>query len=311
MNAKSLNSLGLTKAEVQNELSIALMGRSVSLYRENEKEYDVVLDSNISSLTDLNNYKIKASASGSKYALQQFADVSLSPQLTTITRLDGERGRAVGCYASAGYSNIALQSELEKKIAEIEFPESVRVENSGEKKEFMNLISSIITAFIFSFILIFLILLLQFNSIKKVLMVFISVPFGAAAGVAGLFITGQKLSLFALLGVIALMGCVLANAIVLIEYIDNERKNGVPVAEACRTAGAKRFRPILMSTTTTVLGLFPLAVGGDTLFIPMSILLMFGLTVSMLVNLIVVPIVYHLFFSEHTEHPKLIEQQAL
>lgn len=64
-----------------------------------EKEYEVVLDSNISSLTDLENYKVKSSSSGTKYALQQFADVSLAPQLTSITRLDGERGRAVGCYS--------------------------------------------------------------------------------------------------------------------------------------------------------------------------------------------------------------------
>lgn len=113
---------------------------------------------------------------------------------------------------------------------------------------------SVVTAFIFSFILIFLILLLQFTKVKKVLLVFISVHFGAVAGIAGLNLLGQNLSMFALLGIIALMGCVLANAIVLIQYIDEERKKGVPVTEACQAAGARRFRPILMSTVTTTVG---------------------------------------------------------
>lgn len=90
----------------------------------------------------------------------------------------------------------------------------------------------------------------------------------------------------------------LANAIVLLEYIDNEREKGVPLAEACHAAGFRRFRPILSSTSTTVLGLFPLAVGGDPLFIPMAILLMFGLTVAMLVNVIILPIAYCLLFAE-------------
>ncbi len=300
MDSKNLNSLGLTKAEVQNELSIALLGRSVSLFSSNGKEYDIVLDSNIDSPAELANYQVKSSASGQKFALQQFAKVTPAPQLTSITRLDGERGRAVGCYAAAGYSNITLQSELEEKISQIDFPAGVRIEKSGEKKDFLELIGSIISAFIFSFVVIFLILMLQFNSGKKVALLFISVPFGVLAGIAGLFITGKKLALFALLGAIALLGCVLANAIVLVEYIDNERAGGVPVAEACRTAGAKRFRPILMSTTTTVLGLFPLAIGGDPLFIPMAILMMFGLAVSMVINLIGVPIVYAMLFKDET-----------
>jgi len=294
MDTNNLNTLGLSKAEVQNELSIALLGRDVSLYRENGKEYNVVLESDLSSPEMLENYKVKSSASGVKYALHQFSDLTLFPQLTVINRLDGQRGRAVGCYAAAGNSSISLQSELEKQLKNIEFPDSVRVEKSGEKKEYINLIGSIIGAAAVSFVLIFMILIVQFNSIKKALMVFISFPFGAVAGIAGLYITGQKLSLFALLGIISLMGCVLANAIVLIEFINEEKSKGINSLDACKLAGAKRFRPILMSTMTTVLGLFPLAIGGDTLFIPMSILLMFGLAVSMVMNLILVPIVYYM-----------------
>ena len=305
MDSKELNSLGLMKAEVQNELSIALMGRSVSLYRENEKEYDVVLESKIDSLTALQNYKVKSSASGEKYVLQQFADVTLQPQLTTITRINGERGRAVGCTVTSASSSILMQAQLERQLSQMEFPDSVRLEYTGDKKDFLDVGQNIARAFVFSFAVIFLLLLLQFNQIKKALMVFISLPFGAMAGIAGLFITGQKLTMFAMLSILALMGCVLANAIVLIGYIDEERARGIPVEEACKAAGARRFRPILMSTITTVLGLFPLAIGGDTLFIPMAILLMFGLTVSMLVNLIVVPLVYNMVYGKSEKREEM------
>jgi multidrug efflux pump subunit AcrB len=141
-------------------------------------------------------------------------------------------------------------------------------------------------------ILILMILVFQFSSLKKALLVLISVPFGALAGVAALFVTGQELSFFALLGILSLFGCALANAIVLIEYIENEIKLGYEPHIACRNAGKKRFRPILMSTMTTVLGLLPLVISGDPVFKPMASLLIVGLTVSMVMNLIFVPIVY-------------------
>lgn len=156
--------------------------------------------------------------------------------------------------------------------------------------------SSIGFAAVVSFILLFLILTFYFNSVKRALISFVSVPFGVTAGIAGLFLTGQNLSLFALIGVISMLGVVLANAIILIQFIEAERATGVPVLEACKTAGTKRLRAILTSTTTASLGLLPLAVGGDTLFIPMARLLMVGLITCMVINLIFVPIVYHMVY---------------
>lgn len=294
MDTKKLNSLGLMKGEVQNELSIALMGRDVSIYRENGKEYSVMLDSDLRDQEALNNYRIKASSSGNKYALRQFADVELRPELSSITRLDGRRGRTVGCYNITGYSDIMIQMEWEKLLAQQEFPESVTFEKSGMKHDFIEAITSIAGVAVLSIVIIFLILIFQFNSLKIPLLIFVSVPFGILTGIAGLFLTGEKLTLFALLGCISLLGCVLANAIVLVEFIIEERKKGAALEEACRHAGQKRFRPILMSTMTTVLGLIPLGFGGDALFVPMARLMMAGLTTAMVINLILVPIIYYM-----------------
>jgi len=294
MDTKKLNSLGLMKGEVQNELSIALMGRDVSVYRENGKEYSVMLDSDLRDQEALNNYRIKASSSGNKYMLQQFADVKLKPEISSITRLDGRRGRTVGCYNISGYSDIMIQMEWEKRLEEQEFPESVTFEKSGQKHDFIEVIRSIAGVAVLSIVIIFLILIFQFNSLRIPMLIFVSVPFGIVAGIAGLFLTGQKLTFFALLGCVSLLGCVLANAIVLVEFIMEEQKKGAPLEEACRQAGQKRFRPILMSTMTTVLGLIPLGFGGDALFVPMARLMMAGLAVAMVVNLVLVPIIYYM-----------------
>lgn len=294
MDTEKLNSLGLMKGEVQNELSIALMGRDVSLYRENGKEYSVVLDSDLSQQNELKNYRIKASSSGNKYALMQFADVELQSEVSSIKRLDGRRGRTVGCYCISGYSDITTQIQLEKMIKNTEFPESITIEQSGMKHDFMKVLSSIAGVAVLSIVLIFLILMMQFNSLRIPLLIFTSVPFGIMSGIAGLFLTGERLTFFALLGCVSLLGCVLSNAIVLVEFINQEREEGIALEEACRSAGRKRFRPVLMSTMTTVLGLIPLGFGGDALFIPMARLMMFGLSVSMVVNLILVPIIYYM-----------------
>ncbi len=299
MDSMKLNTLGLMEAEVQNELSIAMQGRDVSSYRSGNKEYDVVLNSNIDSREQIKEFKVKSSVMDAKYSVAQFADVTLKPEITSISRVDGRRGRTVGCYTSTRVSEIDVQTALEKMIEENadQFPESVTIENSGKKKPFFeDVLYNIGIAAGVAVIAMLIILLIQFGSFKKVGIVFISVPFGLAAGFLALKITGQPLSLFALIGGVSLIGCVLANAIVLIDCITNELNNGLPIDEACRSAGGARLRPIMMSTMTTVLGLLPLALFGDTLFIPMAVLMLVGLFAAMLVNLVLVPLVFYLAF---------------
>lgn len=299
MDSMKLNTLGLMEAEVQNELSIAMQGRDVSSYRSGNKEYNVVLDSNIDSREQIKEFKVKSSVMDAKYSVAQFADVTLKPEITSISRVDGRRGRTVGCYTSTRVSEIDVQTALEKMIEENadQFPESVTIENSGKKKPFFeDVLYNIGIAAGVAVIAMLIILLIQFDSFKKVGIVFISVPFGLSAGFLALKVTGQPLSLFALIGGVSLIGCVLANAIVLIDCITNELNNGLPIEEACRSAGGARLRPIMMSTMTTVLGLLPLALFGDTLFIPMAVLMLVGLFAAMLVNLVLVPLVFYLAF---------------
>lgn len=297
MDVLKLNTLGVTKAEAQKELFYALGGTTVSTYRYGNKEYDVFLESNINSKEKLEEFKVKSSSNGSKFSVDQFANVILKAQPEKITKIDGRRGREVGCYCGSQYSSIAIQNKLEEEIEKRDdIPKSVKIEYAGDSKKFNEMVGTIKTAALVSLIVMFIILLIQFGSLKKVGMVFVSVPFGVVAGVLLLKICGLKLSFFALIGIISLLGCVLSNAIVLVDFINTELKNGAELEDACKIAGAKRVRPICMSTMTTVLGLLPLALFGDALFVPMAVLMMAGLAVSMLINLIFVPIIYYLSY---------------
>ncbi len=301
MDKLKLNTLGLMEAEAQNEFSIAMMGRDVSAYRSGNKEYNVVLDANIDSREQIKEFKVKSSVMNEKYSVSQFADVSLKPEISNITRIDGRRGRTVGCYTSASVSDVDIQTALEKQIDEhiSEFPESVTIEKSGKKKQFNEeVLVNIAKAAVVAAIVILIILLIQFGSFKKVGIIFISVPFGLSAGVFALFLTGQPLSLFALIGSVSLLGCVLANAIVLIDCINNQRADRLGVEDACKKAGSQRLRPIMMSTMTTVLGLLPLALFGDDLFVPMAVLMLVGLLISMIINLVFVPMIYYVAFKK-------------
>lgn len=153
-------------------------------------------------------------------------------------------------------------------------------------------IAKIQTAGLISIIIIFLILYFQYMRIRQVLLLFSSVPLGAMCGMGTLVLFRMTTNFFAMLGVLSMLGIVLANAIVLVDFINAERAAGSSVDDACRIAGEKRLRPIMMSTMTTVLGFLPLALSGQTLFVGMSILLMAALTICMVFNLVMVPTIY-------------------
>lgn len=304
VNDLKINTIGMFRAEAQNELSLALMGRNISTYKNGTAEYPIMLDSDIQNETQLKEFKIKASTTGTKHPLRQFADVSLNTEVSKITRIDGRRGRTVGCYNASSYSYITMQNKLEDILNKTDMPAGITVEHTGARKDFMELSGDIIKAGIVSLFLIIIILMIQFSSFKKVLLVLISIPFGAMSGIAFLYLTGQKLTFFAMVGSISLLGCVLANAIVLVDFIDNEIAQGVSVHDACIIAGSQRFRPIMMSTLTTVLGLSPLALFGDALFVPMASLMIAGLTVSMLINLVMVPLLYDTIYNKDRKKKK-------
>jgi multidrug efflux pump subunit AcrB len=310
MNTNKLSSLGLTKAEVQNELNILLSGREASIFRKGGKEYSIFVEGEVNSLSALSHFKIKSSATNEKYPLSQFAETTVVSQMTSIGRIDGKRGITVSAYNDASYSPITIQKELQRRIDALDLPKEIKVEMWGDSSVMDEIMEKVLVAGIVSLGGIMLILIAQFNSIKQALLVFISLPFGVVGGFIALLLAGQKLSFFAIIGMISLLGIVVNNAIVLIDYINAERLRGIGVDEACKRAASKRFRPIMLSTITTTLGLVPLALSDNFLFKPLAVLVMFGLIVSTVFTLVLIPMVYSLIMKKDNNAYSQTDQEA-
>lgn len=293
----SLNSNGLTKAEVQNEMNIAMMGRDVTVFRKEGKEYPVKLVSNIKDEQGLKNMKVKSSVTGGKYSISQIADVSVKNDYNTISRYNGIRCTTLTAIPKGGKSAVMVQKRLKEYLDSLSDEEraGVNIEYEGDMDMLEEIISNLLIGALIGTFVIFLILYLQFYSIRKNIIIFMTIPFALIGSTFGLKLCGQNLSMFAILGIISLIGVVVNNAIVLVDYMDDELSHGVSVDEACKTAVDKRFRPIILSTSTSVMGLIPLILSGDVLFTGMSIAFMFGLSTSLFFTLIVIPVLYSIF----------------
>ena len=282
---------GVTKYDVQKEVNIALMGRRASVFRDSGNEYNIMVRSNIASAEDLGNMAIKSSIVDSKVLLKEIADIRLNPQLPNIKKHDREKAVTIYSGVKLGYSSIEIQKKLKEGLKELDL-DDVMVVFDGEREKILEHFGNVGASSILALILVYGILLIQFNSFIQPLIILMTIPLSVIGSILGLFIFQQPISFTGLLGMVSLLGIVVNNAIVLIDFINSERSQGKSIKEACLDAVDKRFRPIILSTTTTVIGLAPLVFSKSQLFRPLSTALMSGLLVSTLLTLVVIPIVY-------------------
>ncbi|MDM8533682.1 efflux RND transporter permease subunit [Clostridiaceae bacterium HSG29] len=287
------NFLGVSKYDIQNEISLALFGRSNTVFRNDSNEYDIKIISNIETKEDLENLMIKSSITGNKILLKNIAKVKLISEYPEIAKYNSEKSILVYSDVNPGYSSVDIERKLKKQLEEIEIIGDIRFVFDGEREKILENFGNVTTSAIFAVILVFLILLFQFKSYIRTLVILFTIPLSTIGSILGLYIFKQNLSFLAMLGVVSLLGIVVNNAIVLVDYIDSERKNGRSIYDACLNAVDKRFRPIILTTATTIIGLTPLIYTRSVMFTPLAVALMSGLLVSTLLTLVVIPTVYY------------------
>ena len=282
--------LGISKYDALNEVSIALRGREASIYRSEGAESNIIVKSNLNDIEALENLAIKSSVTDHKILLKDIATVVLEAVKPTIIKYDQNYAVKVSSDVLSGYSRQEIVSLFSQHLEEEDL-KGIFFEFDGEgekiKSNFGNLGVSALMALLF----IYAILLVQFKSYRHSFIILLTVPLASTAAVFGLFITNQPLSFTALVGIISLIGIVVNNAIVLLDYIGVKLEEGIDVDEACRMASVMRFRPIMLSTITTMIGLIPLVISNSELFKPMAIALMSGLLISTLLTLVFIPLV--------------------
>jgi HAE1 family hydrophobic/amphiphilic exporter-1 len=197
---------------------------------------------------------------------------------------------------------------VQKAIDGTAMPAGVMVQISGAIKEQMDAFMDIATLMLISLILVYLIMASQFESLKMPFIIMFSIPFAFSGVAIALFLTNTPLSVISGIGAVMLIGIVVKNAIVLVDFINLMRERGHELYEAIAISGRSRLRPVIMTSATTILGMLPLAMStgsGSELWSPMGVAVIGGLIFSTLVTLVLVPVVYAIF-SKHGERNKNI-----
>jgi multidrug efflux pump subunit AcrB len=303
------SSMGITTYDVQSQINVALYGKDSTVFRKDGKEYAVNLKSNAKSESDLYNMEIKSSLTEKKIPLRQFASIGFSKKQDTINNYEREEAIHIYGIEKPGRDPVAIETYIEDTVLPSIDTTGVKVTFDGEREQVSKYFGAAGTLAGGAIFLIFVILIVQFNSFMQALIILMTIPLSLIGSVIGLFIFRQPLSFTAVLGIIALIGLVVKNGILLIEYINDARKEGDSIDEACIDAVNKRFNAIILSSMTTILGLFPLAISGSDLFAPMAVSLMSGLAVSTFLTLVVIPVMYSLF--ETTIEKKVNNKSAV
>lgn len=284
---------GLTNYDIQFQTSLAVNGMTSTILQKEGNQYNIIVKGDIDSIDDVENLMIKSSITDSKVMMKQFSSVSLEKQLGSIKRHNRSASVSVSANVRPGYAASDLQKHVEDALLPSMDLEGVDITFGGDQEIFDKYISGLLGAATFAVAIIYIILLIQFNSLMQPLIILATVPLSVVGSVLILLALQMEVTFTVGLGVASLIGIVVNNAILLIEYINRERKLEHSVYDACMNSVEKRFRPIMLSTTTTVIGLVPLALSNSSFFTPMAVALMGGLMVSTLLTLIVIPLIYY------------------
>ena len=297
-------SLGVDISSIANEVKYSLAGKTATTYRAGGEEYDVLLvlqDSDRANVPDLDKISV-LSSTGERVSLSNIASPVQNEGPLSINREDEIRTVHVTGDLAPGYPSNTALSDIKQLIADnIVLEPGTLIEYGGDFKDTEEYTNSFGIILIMAGLLVFGVMASQFESFKDPGIIFFSVPMMLIGVIWFYKLTGITFSLFSAVGLVVLVGLVVNNGIVLVDYTNRLRNRGFPVKQACLDAAGSRLRPILMTTFTTILGMLPLALStsGDTAMVrPTAQTIIGGLSVSSLITLFVTPAVYSLLNRE-------------
>ena len=293
---------GVTNQDIAISLQTALSGFVTTQFREEDEIIPVSLrsaDANRTDVTGMTSLNVYAQTTGRSVPLLQVADVEVVWQAAKVRRRNRLKTVTVSSEVESGTTPRGVVGELQPWLdaEQTGWGLGYLYEFGGEQETSVKANEAIGEQVPTGALIILLLLVLQFNSLRRTLIIVLTIPLGIIGVVIGLLVAQSYFGFMTLLGIIALSGIVINNAIVLIDRIAIEtEENGLEPARAVVEAAQRRFRPILLTTATTVMGLIPLWLGGGPMWEPLAITIMSGLLFATLLTLGVVPILYSLFF---------------
>jgi hydrophobic/amphiphilic exporter-1 (mainly G- bacteria), HAE1 family len=294
----SINGLNMTTASTY--LRNRINGALASYYREDGDEYDIRVRYSPNfrqSVEDIENIVIY-NPQGKGIRIRDLGTVEEVLTPPTIERKDRERIVTVSTIVPKGMAASDLLNAVREKMSEINLPSGITWQFGGTYGDQTDTYSELITLMILIVVLVFIVMAAQFESLLYPFVIMFSIPFAIVGVLLGLVINGFPMSIMAMIGLIMLMGIVVKNGIVLIDYTILCRERGKGIINSVITAGKSRLRPVLMTTLTTVLGMVPLAMGrgeGSEMWRGMGMTVAWGLSISTLITLVIVPVMYSVF----------------
>jgi multidrug efflux pump subunit AcrB len=295
INQDRVRQLEITSEEITQTLKTYFSGSAISIYREGDNTIPIALRAGAATYQSLEGLTSATFAkNGTLIPLAQIATLRAGFDFSRIRRKNQERTIIVsGRSASLTAGN--LLNFIQPGLRALDLSGGYHIDFGGEIQKSEETNGKLAAGIPAALAVMVIAIILQFNSFRRTLLTFMTIPLILVGIPFGLLATGQPLSFFGTLGIISLAGIIINNAIVLIDQIDIERSH-LALREAIVAASQKRLRPILLTSATTVLGLAPMAIAGGALWQPMAVLMMSGLAVASLLTLLFVPACYFLLF---------------
>ena len=296
IDKEKASSFGLNAATVSTYVHNRVGGQAAGFLKEDGEEYDIVVrlrEADRNSLDDIRNLSIPTTT-GRIIKLSEISTVEEYFAPPTIDRKSRQRYLTV---KSTPYNTSLgqLAGEIQTVIDQIRIPEGISMNIGGDVEDQQEMFGDIISLALLIILLVYVVMASQFESFSKPAIIMLAVPFAITGVILALWITGTPLDMIGALGVVMLIGIVVKNGIVLVDYINLMRERGYELSEAIALSGRSRLRPVLMTALTTILGMLPMALSrgeGSEMWHPLGIVVIGGLLVSTFVTLIVVPVFY-------------------
>lgn len=312
VNQKKLSEYGLTAAQISMKLSQLGQAPVLTTIKKDGKKLNVYLQGDKKTYYDINGLTDKKIQTplGKEIPLSELVKVKKGKSPNTITRRDGRIYAEVSADLT-GKDVKKATADLKSKVDHLKLPSSVDVQFGGVTQQVNQSFSKLGLAMLAAIAIVYVILVITFGGGLAPFAILFSLPFTAIGGLLALYVSGETLSVSALIGALMLIGIVVTNAIVLIDRVVRNEKQGMPTREALLEAGATRLRPILMTALATVGALAPLAFGleGSTLISKgLGITVIGGLVSSTVLTLVIVPVVYEFLMKFRRRHPSEVDE---
>lgn len=293
--------LGVNRALMNLSLTSALNGVPISSIREGDVTIPVNLYSQDfqkdATYDNIGNTLVATAIPGQMVPLRQVADVSPGWEPEVLTRINGKQAIVVGADMKYGYSQPTAIKAIKEYLSRTTMPEGVSVEFGGLNSINSSIGPEIVLAFFAAVFVLFMFLLFHFKKISLAVLTIVLSSLCLFGAFFGLWIFGLDFSMTAVLGLISLVGIIVRNGIIMFEYAEELRfEKGYSVKDAAQEAGKRRMRPIFLTSCTTALGVLPMIISGDLLWMPMGVVICFGTMLSVFLITLIMPISYWQIF---------------